>query len=84
MSQLLIVLSDDPSAFTDTNSSASNALMALLRRLTTLLSYKHFRRVATRFEKLASNHLAMVVLASIRIWLRIQSKFLNYNHHLEW
>jgi transposase len=33
---------------------------------------KHFRRVATRFEKLASNYLAMVKLASIRIWLRVK------------
>ncbi len=33
---------------------------------------KHFRRVATRFEKFASNYLAMVKLASIWVWLRIQ------------
>ncbi len=32
---------------------------------------KHFRRVATRFEKHALNYLAMVKLASIRIWLRV-------------
>ncbi len=31
---------------------------------------KHFRRVATRFEKYAENYLAMIKLASIRIWLR--------------
>ena len=31
---------------------------------------KHFRRVATRYDKLAGNFLAMVKLASIRIWLR--------------
>ena len=31
---------------------------------------KHFRRVATRFDKLARNFLAAVVLASSRIWLR--------------
>lgn len=31
---------------------------------------KHFRAVATRYEKLASNYLALVKLASIRIWLR--------------
>ena len=31
---------------------------------------KNFRRVATRFEKLAANFLGMVKLASIRIWLR--------------
>jgi transposase len=31
---------------------------------------KHFRRVATRYDKLASNFLAMVQLASMRLWLR--------------
>ena len=31
---------------------------------------KHFRRIATRFEKLAQNYLAMIKLASIRIWMR--------------
>ena len=32
---------------------------------------KHFRRVATRYDKLAENFLAMVQLASIRLWLRV-------------
>ena len=31
---------------------------------------KHFRRIATRFDKLARNFLAAVTLASIRLWLR--------------
>ena len=31
---------------------------------------KHFRRVATRFDKLARNFLAAVLLASSRLWLR--------------
>ena len=31
---------------------------------------KHFRRVATRFDKLARNFLAAVILASTRLWLR--------------
>jgi transposase len=31
---------------------------------------KHFRRVATRFDKLARNYLAAVLLASIRLWTR--------------
>lgn len=31
---------------------------------------KHFRRVATRFDKLARNFLAAVLLASTRIWVR--------------
>jgi transposase len=31
---------------------------------------KHFRRVATRFEKLARNFLAAILLASTRLWTR--------------
>ena len=31
---------------------------------------KQFRRVATRFEKHATNFLAAIALASVRIWLR--------------
>lgn len=31
---------------------------------------KHFRRVGTRFDTLARNFLAAVLLASIRLWLR--------------
>jgi transposase len=31
---------------------------------------KHCRRIATRYEKLASNFLAMIKLAAIRLWLR--------------
>ncbi|CAH0354777.1 IS5 family transposase IS427 [Sphingobium sp. CECT 9361] len=31
---------------------------------------KHFGRIATRYDKLAENFLAMVQLASIRLWLR--------------
>jgi len=33
-------------------------------------SLKQFRRVATRFEKTATNFLAAVALASARLWLR--------------
>src|SRR4029077_19830613 len=32
---------------------------------------KQCRRVATRYDKLASNYLAFVQLASIRLWLRV-------------
>ncbi|WP_288990228.1 IS5 family transposase [uncultured Sphingopyxis sp.] len=32
---------------------------------------KHFRRVATRYDKLAENFLAMIQLASMRLWLRV-------------
>jgi transposase len=31
---------------------------------------KHFRRIATRFDKLARNFLAAVALASVRLWTR--------------
>lgn len=31
---------------------------------------KHFRRIATRFDKLARNFLAAVMLASTRLWIR--------------
>jgi transposase len=31
---------------------------------------KHFRRVATRYDKLARNFLAAIHLASIRLWIR--------------
>jgi transposase len=32
---------------------------------------KLFRRIATRYDKLAENFLAMVQLASMRLWLRV-------------
>ncbi|MBY8977148.1 transposase, partial [Rhodobacteraceae bacterium NNCM2] len=31
---------------------------------------KHFRKVATRYEKTARNYLAAVLIASSRLWLR--------------
>ena len=31
---------------------------------------KQYRRIATRYDKLAANYLAFIKLASIRIWLR--------------
>ena len=31
---------------------------------------KHFRRVATRYEKHASNYLAMLKLAAAKVWMR--------------
>ena len=34
---------------------------------------KHFRGIATRFEKLARNFRAMVLLACIFIWLKLQA-----------
>lgn len=35
---------------------------------------KHFRAIATRFEKSAANYLNLVKLASIRLWLRFMSR----------
>jgi transposase len=35
---------------------------------------KHFRAVATRYEKHAANYLALVKLASARIWMRFMSR----------
>ena len=32
--------------------------------------HKHFRRIATRFDKLARNFIAAVMLASTRLWMR--------------
>nr|WP_316195184.1 MULTISPECIES: transposase [unclassified Bradyrhizobium] len=32
---------------------------------------KHFRRIATRFDKLARNFLAAIALASARLWTRV-------------
>ncbi len=32
---------------------------------------KHCRRVATRYDKLAANYLALIQLVSIRLWLRV-------------
>jgi transposase len=34
---------------------------------------KHFRRVATRYDKLARNFLAAVALAATRLWTRFES-----------
>ena len=32
---------------------------------------KHFRKIATRYEKTARNYLAAVLIASSRLWLRL-------------
>jgi transposase len=40
----------------------------LIERLVDRL--KRFRRIATRYEKLAVNFLAMLTVAAIRLWLR--------------
>ena len=35
---------------------------------------KHFRAIATRFEKHEANYLALVKLASAKIWMRFMSR----------
>ena len=35
---------------------------------------KHFRAIASRFEKEAANYLALVKLASARLWMRFMSR----------
>ena len=35
---------------------------------------KHFRAVATRYEKHDANYLALVKLAAARIWMRFMSR----------
>ena len=35
---------------------------------------KHFRAIATRYEKYDANYLALVKLASVRIWMRFMSR----------
>ena len=35
---------------------------------------KHFRAIATRFEKHDANYLALVKLAAVRIWMRFMSR----------
>jgi transposase len=32
---------------------------------------KHYRRVATRYDRLAADYLAFIQLASIEVWLRV-------------
>jgi len=32
---------------------------------------KHYRRVATRYDRLAANYLALIQLAPIKVWLRV-------------
>ncbi|TAD89571.1 MAG: hypothetical protein EAZ99_09255 [Alphaproteobacteria bacterium] len=43
--------------------------MHIIERLVGRL--KHFRRVATRYEKLAAKYLGMVEIAAIRLMLRV-------------
>ena len=42
---------------------------------------KQFRRIATPYEKLAANYLAMIKIATIRIWLRAKKGLNKYPLH---
>ena len=44
---------------------------------------KHFRAVATRYEKHASNYLALIKLAATRIWLRAYELVTVRKHVME-
>ena len=52
----------DP-AFDRTAYRERNRVERLINKL------KHFRRIATRYEKRAANYLAMIALAAILLWL---------------
>ena len=39
-----------------------------------LSKLKHFRAIATRYEKHAENYLALIKLASVKIWMRFMSR----------
>jgi len=55
----------DPSAFSPFLYRYRNLVERFFNKL------KHFRAIATRFEKIPENYLALVKLAAIRIWLRV-------------
>jgi transposase len=61
------------------NRKTAPAFSAFLYRYRNLVErffnkIKHFRAVATRYEKYAENYLALVKLASARIWMRFMSR----------
>ena len=55
----------DPICFSPHLYRARNHIERFFNRI------KQCRRVATRYDKLASNYFAFVQLASIRLWLRV-------------
>lgn len=52
------------SASASTSHKARNLIERFFNKI------KHFRRIATRYDKLAENFLAALKLAAVRIWLR--------------
>ena len=60
-----IATSGDPICFSPYLYRARNRVERFFNRI------KRCRRVATRYDRLATNYLAFVQLASIRLWLRL-------------
>jgi transposase len=56
------------------NVPAFSAFLYRYRNLVERFFSKHFRAVATRFEKHSENYLALVKLASAKIWMRFISR----------
>jgi len=54
----------DPICFSKDLYKARNLVERFFNRI------KQFRRIATRYDKLAENFLAAVKLAAVRVWLR--------------
>ena len=54
----------DPIGFSKHLYKARNLVERFFNRI------KQFRRIATRYDKLAENFLAAVKLAAVRVWLR--------------
>ena len=55
---------NDPTCFSPYLYRARNLIERLFNKI------KQYRRVATRYDKLAANYLAFIKIASIRVWLR--------------
>ena len=58
------------------NAPAFSAFLYCFRNLVERFfnKLKHFRAVATRYEKHDANYLALVKLATLRIWMRFMSR----------
>ncbi len=50
--------------------SATASSASSVRHVPAKVGIKHYRRIATRYDKLLSNFIAAVKLAAIHIWLR--------------
>ncbi len=55
---------NDPTCFSPYLCRARNLIERFFNKI------KQYRRVATRYDKLAANYLAFIKIASIRVWLR--------------